>query len=373
MERQTHTGWRALAPGLVQAVPKFDEAKKDKLYECQRLAERAMELKAGPRAVLNALVGVYGGEPIGGRLIVWPSNDMLVTRTGLSERAVRLCIRQLIDLGLLRSKDSANGKRFAIRSTRGQIIDAYGLDLSPLLEGAEEFEQRVEEQKIERDRRSRLFDQITVCKRAVRQVVATLGEHHPDVDAHGLQETFQNLEDATPRRSPQTSPDAFLVDWEKLRAHAESIYLTASAGKNRRHIDTDSNAPDQSCQRAQEWNEGGETEFTMADIGAACPDAFAYVNGSIRTFADLAAEAGKLRGGFGTHRSAWEEAGAKIGPAAAGVTFFMVLQLYCDSEAGRGPRISNFGGYFRSLVRMIAENKIELAEEIRRLKRRRAN
>ena len=55
-----------------------------------------------------------------------------MSRTGLTERAIRRILRQLIDLQLLAPKDSPNGKRYAVKDLGGQVVDAFGFDLTPV-------------------------------------------------------------------------------------------------------------------------------------------------------------------------------------------------------------------------------------------------
>ena len=55
------------------------------LSAAAREAAKALELRNGPRSVLSELVACWG-EQEWERLLVWPSNDYLVSRTGLSER-----------------------------------------------------------------------------------------------------------------------------------------------------------------------------------------------------------------------------------------------------------------------------------------------
>ena len=58
------------------------------LSAAAREAAKALELRPAQRAVLSELVACWG-EQEWERLLVWPSNDYLISRTGLSERAIR--------------------------------------------------------------------------------------------------------------------------------------------------------------------------------------------------------------------------------------------------------------------------------------------
>lgn len=72
-------------------------------------------------------------------LTVYASNDTLCFRAkGLTDRQLRRHFDRLEEMGLIRRRDSANGKRFPVQR-QGKVIGAFGIDLSPLLERSSEF------------------------------------------------------------------------------------------------------------------------------------------------------------------------------------------------------------------------------------------
>ena len=73
------------------------------LSAAAREAAKALELRNGPRSVLSELVACWG-EQEWERLLVWPSNDYLVSRTGLSERAIRHAVRESSSTSSLSSR-----------------------------------------------------------------------------------------------------------------------------------------------------------------------------------------------------------------------------------------------------------------------------
>ena len=69
--------------------------------------------------------------------VVFPSNASLSERAnGIDERTLRRCLGRLDAAGLIDRKNSANGKRFPLRYG-GIIRDAFGIDLSPLIQNHE--------------------------------------------------------------------------------------------------------------------------------------------------------------------------------------------------------------------------------------------
>lgn len=368
MQIHQSTGWRKLRPALLNA-PVFQETTREELYECARLAAYALRLRPALRQVLEQLVGCYRETPVAGRLLVWPSNEFLVERTGLSERSVRYAIAGLISEGILSARDSANGKRFAVRAKSGQIVDAYGLDLSPLLARQQALRNKAEEIRAETERRRRIFDEITILRRAVNEIALSLGEW--DAPSADLERRAADLAARTPRRSASAVPDLAATHWRELHEYAQQLYRTACAGKNCRQIEDNNESPDQSCNKRQGMNADRNAGVSLIDLATACPDSLGYAE-PIASERDLVGSAGRLRGAMGVHVSAWEEACEKLGPVMAGATFFVVLQIY-DADQKGVPRIKNFGGYFRAYARRVADGLIDLPAEIRAMRSRRAH
>jgi replication initiation protein RepC len=113
----------------------------------------------------------------GARPIVWPSAAMQREALGLSETQVKVLNRALIDAGLITMKDSSNGKRYGKRDGEGRIIEAYGLDLSPLAARYTEFVQMVAAAKAERAERAQLHRRATIARNGITQILETAAEY----------------------------------------------------------------------------------------------------------------------------------------------------------------------------------------------------
>src|SRR4029079_2559158 len=70
------------------------------LSAAAREAGKALALRPAQRAVLSELVACWG-EQEWERLLVWPSNDYLISRTGLNARSIRRIICELTNLILI--------------------------------------------------------------------------------------------------------------------------------------------------------------------------------------------------------------------------------------------------------------------------------
>ncbi|MBA8881762.1 plasmid replication protein RepC [Phyllobacterium myrsinacearum] len=347
-------------------VPEDAGTKKD-LFESAHLAAIALGLRPSARSILSQLVGFFR-EPINGLYLVWPSNEFLSDRTGLSDRAIRYAIGELIRAGVILARDSANGKRFAVRSKQGQILDAYGFNLSPLLARKDELQARTDAIREFQRARMALFDQITICRRAAQEALYALSALEMSIDTSDLQAEYERLVALSPRRTSSQPVEPVLSLWQSLKTTLEDRYNAACGGKNSRLIENNKDSPDQSCNKRQRDN---ESEINLPDLCAACPDAFGYVE-SVGNDRELLSAAAGLRGAIGIHRSAWDEAMEKIGPLRASAAFFVVLEIYSADQSGE-MKIKNPGGYFRNYVRMIESGQIDLAEVIRYMRRKKAH
>lgn len=352
------------------AVDPYSTEKTD-LFEASRLAAQALCLSPGSRYILDQLCGVYGGEPIEGRLLVWPSNEFLEKKTGIPERSIRFALRNLIDQGIIAVKDSPNGKRFAQRAPNGQIVRAFGFDLSPLINRVGEFRQKVLELQTRKQEREVTFDEMTIHRRSAQEALRALVLILGDAECSKLTDRALELARVTPRRSSKGSADGFKDAWKSLREELEAAYHTATGGNNCRHKDTNNYTPDQSCNNGIEDGdaEAPKPGTDVRDLVKACPDAIDFM-GEISSDRELVAAAARYRGGFGVNVSAWEEACREIGPLAAAAVFVYVLQVQIRPAPG-AQQIKNVGGYYRAMCRLIREGKVDLANEIQKLVKRR--
>jgi replication initiation protein RepC len=349
------------------------------LSAAARDAAKALELRNGPRSVLSELVACWG-EQEWERLLVWPSNDYLVSRTGLSERGIRKAFRVLIDQQLIVPKESPNGKRYAIKDLTGEIVDAFGFDLTPVYARRGDWAERLIEQKQTREARKRTFDEITIARRAAQEALGSLTQEYPDLDRSDFEGRLKGLLARTPLRSTKAMPIDILDEWKTLRSACEEAYYKAGyAGTQCRHINNNNGSPSESCNKGfpKKAEAVRSTEQTSEHLSPelileACPTLSDYGQ-PVRDLADIVSAGRYLRATLGAHESAWAEAVEDIGTTRAAISVIYVLQLYEDDMAKNGgeSRIKNPGGYFRALTRMVKAGKIDLAVELLAMRRRR--
>jgi replication initiation protein RepC len=375
------TGGRRLVHAALAAKKLALEAgrtvTRKELSTAAREAEKALGLRPAQRLVLSELVACWG-EQEWEKLLVWPSNDHLTSRTGLNDRSIRRIVAQLTDLKLIVAKDSPNGKRFAIRDLAGALIDAYGFDLTPIYARRGEWTAMLAEQKVAREIRKRAYDEVTVARRATEEALNALAQHFPSLDRADLEDRYNELLGQTPTRSTAELPTGLLQGWQDLRNLAEgTFYQTGNGGLGVQHKETNNGSPSESCTRgfpkkaeAVLQSERPAEHLSPALIVEACPTINDYGQ-PIRDIADVVAAGRYLRASLGAHESAWNEAVSEIGPVAAAAAVIYVLQLYDDDVSSGGSRIRNPGGYFRALVRMVKAGKLNLEVELLAMRRRR--
>lgn len=130
-------------PGTIAAQEDFDPILRRDLMAAVNTVARDLGLRASSVVVLDALLSCLPcrdektgrDTPISNRVLltVFASNNTLCFRAkGLTDRQLRRHLERLEQVGLIRRRDSANGKRFPIYRN-GEIFGAFGIDLSPLL------------------------------------------------------------------------------------------------------------------------------------------------------------------------------------------------------------------------------------------------
>ena len=112
-----------------------------------------------------------------GRPIVWPSADTQQVALGLSPTRTKAINRALIEAGIITMKDSPNGKRYGKRDAKGNIIEAYGFDLSPIAARHAEFVRLAAEAKAEREEMRRLRRRATIARNGIAQILETAAEY----------------------------------------------------------------------------------------------------------------------------------------------------------------------------------------------------
>ncbi|MGO8021052.1 plasmid replication protein RepC [Rhizobium leguminosarum] len=396
----TPFGRRSMTLGMLANQVMAGEIKPDQSVDKWKLFRALCEAKPllgiGDRAlaVLNALLSFYPKNELAEEngLIVFPSNIQLSLRThGMAEQTVRRHLAALVEAGLLLRKDSPNGKRYVRRDRAGEVNEAFGFSLAPLLARAEEIEQLAAAVMAERLHVQRLRERITLCRRDIAKLIEAAVEEEIPGDWQGLYGEFRDLIEGLARTPTAAQLELLLHELEALRTdilnrleiRIKSAKQRGNANYIERHIqnsnpestselepgfDTKQGAmaeqdkgreaetleegrgeaaqsrQEESRQSGGRNDGGGLKSFPLGLVLQACPEILAYgPDGVIRNWRDLMAAAVIVRSMLGVSPSAYEEAANVMGPENAATVMACILE--------RGGHINSAGGYLRGLTR----------------------
>jgi replication initiation protein RepC len=142
----TATGRRRLSLKEIAAKEKINGIYKENTTKGRVLAafKRAAIPMGIGRGVVNLIDTLFAwSEPqdwqAGELCVVWPSNETLQRSLQLSVSRLKTLRRLAVEDGLIFMRESPNGHRGGYREN-GQIVEAFGFDLSPLAARQAEFE-----------------------------------------------------------------------------------------------------------------------------------------------------------------------------------------------------------------------------------------
>jgi replication initiation protein RepC len=214
-----------------------------------REAGKALELRPAQRAVLSELVACWG-EQEWERLLVWPSNDYLMSRTGLTERAIRRILQAADRPSADRPEGLAQRQALCRQGPGGQIVDAFGFDLTPVYARRGEWGSMLMEQKQLREVQKRAFDEVTICRRAAEEALSALAEHFPPSIAL-TSSPAQGPAGPHATSVQHTLPADLLDAWQLLRSLCEeAFYEAGNAGLGVLHTNNNNGSPSELVTKA---------------------------------------------------------------------------------------------------------------------------
>jgi replication initiation protein RepC len=273
----------------------------------------------------------------------------------------------LVDAGLVLRRDSPNGKRYARKGRGGEIAEAFGFDLSPLVARAGEFERLAEQARADERALKCAKERVTLARRDIVKMIAAGMEAQVPVKAgpglaswEDLHALYRRLIARLPRTPTLAQLEAIAAD---LSALAEEILSLLESHVNVEDSGANESPPERHIQNSKPDNlfdserscESARVEpaaVPLATVLQACPDIGDYARGGVSTWRDLIAAAGVARATLGISPSAWEAARAEIGEAPAAVVVAAILQ--------RGEAIASAGGYLRALTRKAQARQFSL-------------
>lgn len=329
-------------------------------------ARRLLGLQDRAVAVLDALLTFYPGNELkpDGSLVVFPSNAQLSVRAhGIAETTLRRHLATLVEAGLIDRRDSPNGKRYVHRNNGGEIEQAFGFDLKPLVQRADELARLAQQVAEEARAFRRSKEALTICRRDIRKLITAAMEEGADGDWTYVEATFVSIMAKLSRTPTRENVETVLEDLSLLREEIinqleiqlNSEKIEVNAHRNERHIQ---NSNPESSNELEPCPEKAKTvepvpiaankgmpdrSFPLALVLRACPQVMDYgPGGVISSWRDLASAAVIVRSMLGISPSAYQDACETMGAENAAATLACILE--------RAGHINSAGGYLRDLT-----------------------
>ncbi len=371
------------------------DASVDKWKLFRALCEARQMLGVSDRAlaVLNALLSFYPGNelsPANG-LVVFPSNSQLALRAhGIAPATLRRHLAALVDAGLLIRRDSPNGKRYARRGGDGEVAQAFGFSVAPLIARADEINGLAGQVVADRLFLRVTREKLTLCRRDVAKLIETALEEGAPGDWLGVYEHFRSLVTQIPRSPAASDILPILEEMGMLRDEVvnllERCLKTKKPSGNEsqieQHIQTSNPESISDIEPALEKKQtetvvpqikpvvvemiegetrsyrqraegpddtqsggaGGLKSFPLGLVLRACPEIAMYgPGGAIGSWRDMMTAGVVVRSMLGVSASAYEEACNIMGPENAATVMACLLE--------RSGQINSAGGYLRDLTR----------------------
>lgn len=344
-------------------IPKGRVVDKWQIY--RNLCEGKSIVGIGDRAltVLNALLSFYPDSELSEEdgLIVFPSNAQLSLRAhGMPDSTLRRNLAVLVDYGLVIRRDSPNGKRYARKGRGGEIEEAFGFSLAPLLARAQEFEAAAERVRADNRALRLMRERITLHRRDIHKLIEAAVEEDVPGDWGGLWTRFRAVVETIPRRACIAELEPIVAglaalhdDVDKLlEIHMESTNPGGNESQSERQ-QSDSNtdsifefepAFEKSGAAAEPRTRTEEPPKTypLGLVLKACPEIADYAVDGVGNWRDFMITAAQVRGYLGVSPSAYEDACHVMGQEIAAVVIACILQ--------RAQHINSAGGYLRVLT-----------------------
>lgn len=372
MEREIATtpfGQRLMSLALLQAqsdsreIPQGKAVDKWQVY--RDLCEGKSIMGIGDRslAVLAGLLSFYPDDQLSEEngLIVFPSNRQLSLRShGMANATLRRHLSALLDCGIILRRDSPNGKRYARKGRAGELEDAFGFSLAPLLVRAEEFHRAAERVRADNRALKLMRERITLQRRDIAKLIEAAIEEGAPGSWQGLWARFRGVVDQLPRKAGIDELEPFAAELDAIRDEVDialKSFMNAtnsSANESQNELQQSDSKPDSLLEFEPAFEKAqGHVEpkpkpqqppktYHLGLVLKACPDIAEYAAAGISNWRDLMTTAAQVRGYLGVSPSAYEDACHALGQETAAIVVACILQ--------RAQHINSAGGYLRALT-----------------------
>lgn len=333
-----------------------------KLLDALALCRAQYNLTANSLSVLRALISFLPKTITAtDALLVWPSNRSLCERAdGMDERTLRRHLDRLVKAGLICRRSSSNGKRFALRC-RKTIVMAFGFDLGPLVERAEEITTAAQSVR-------NRAEQATTLRVEILNLLHDLGQT-PALEAE---------EEAGIRRVLRRRADLEKLSEMRdklMTAHREYVsrtdVLPASDSQIDRHqqrtekdyYDSVCHPPNETQKTAENSNAqtlkhcDADDDITLEDCLDATTESRSFAQEPVRNWTDLMRLADTLAPMIGINRELSEHTKRAMGPLQAAISILCIIQ--------RSNHVQRPAAYLRKLAILAEAGQYSLRSLVR--------
>lgn len=364
-----------------EKTPPDIKRNKWKLFRAVCEAREDLDVSDRSLTVLDALLSFYPSDELSATnsMIVFPSNAQLSIRArGMTAATLRRHLAALVDAGLILRKDSPNGKRYARRSRAGDVSEAFGFSLAPLLSRAQEIETIAARMAADRELYQSAREKISLCRREITKLIYLARENAIPGDWAELYDRFRAFLSSLPRHPSLEELQALLSQLNEIRAriinlleeHDNSRNMSANESQNERHIKDSQTysqfesecgheasnrvVPSQGSKFKQDTGhrendhpahqDAIRPAISLDTVLRACPEIKHYgPGGSITSWRDFVAASTILGSMLQINRPAFQAACRAMGPVNAAVVIACIFE--------RAEEINSAGAYLRDLSR----------------------
>jgi replication initiation protein RepC len=366
-------------------------------------AAAAMGLKAAKLALIDQLFGA--SKPVdwqtpGQPPIVWPSNARLARSLGLSVSTMKHHLKGLVEAGLVAYSDHPTYQRRGRRDADGNIVEAYGIDLSPIATRFSELHELAEAAEYEAREWRRLSYRRTVLRKEIQSLIVSAGNErlqgpwgqlqarldvlreHKAIDLDdlavqvtALEELREEVESLYAKGFEDRNFDAAVSKFRPIQTTAEPSTSESSKDEvshaNARQLnplmafghptekrpDEISRTPQPSKSAADILKDDAQM-ISLPLVQAACPAVRDFAPGAFADWRAFRASAQVLCAAAGINPQVLQEAQAVLGPDLAASALAITVQR---SNAGV---VAKPGAYLRRLVQRGREGELHLSRSL---------
>jgi replication initiation protein RepC len=366
-----------------------DVDRKD-LYRILDGAKTAIGLSASALETLKHLIGYtrpadYIGDA---RPIAWPSNHTLAELAGVTEGAIKARLRTLRALALITMRDAAHGRRRGQRGVGGEIVSAYGIDLSPLRVRFDELKAAAEAHTAFTRIEKRGRQEIARVRRIVSQALAQaadlrlIGDHWTALDdAIDAIATQAAMARSIRNSAAYETALAMLPDVEKQVGETIDAFMFTKpldgSGSNSSpflHLQTTPPPQPVNAERECSFDTDAASEHqpelpaspsqshfktSPRELVEIFPTAAMYIPAGRPTWPDLHNAANRLRHDLGIRAGTWLDALDRLGPDAATLAMLITAERSTRNQIRLTP-----GAYFGGMITRAQRGELDLSKSL---------